>query len=58
MMPMSRVARTLPMASAGGEPELKFAGSDWQRVESAYGVRLAEDVRSEIVKATTSFAYF
>ena len=55
---MARRARKLPMASAGGAPDLTISEADWQRIEGAYGEQLSGSVRADIVKATQQFVYW
>src|SRR5262245_28783313 len=55
---MQRVWRTLPIASAGGEPRIDLNDADWRRIEQAYGHKLPSKLRQEVFKITTSFVSF
>src|SRR5262245_28925153 len=55
---MPRVKRTLPIASAGGQPKFNINDADWRRIESAYGRELPSKLRQHIFEVTTSLVYF
>jgi hypothetical protein len=55
---MARSAPTIPIASAGGEPDFKITEQNWQKIKRAYRNSLSAAVRNRILEATTSFVYF
>jgi hypothetical protein len=56
---MARPARTLPYAVvSGGDPKFSPTNEQWKQIERAYGRTLTDDIRQEIVAATTNFLLF
>jgi hypothetical protein len=55
---MARSVRTLPIASAAGDPNFSIADDDWRKIEKAYGHILSPTVRRKILKVTFEFVYF
>lgn len=55
---MAKRVRKLPMAIVSGEPTFAIRRNDWPKIERAYGHKLPEPTRDEIVKLTTSFVLF
>lgn len=49
---MAKPVRTLPIASALGERQLKIFQTDWSRIENAYGQKIPRCTRVEILKLT------
>jgi hypothetical protein len=55
---MARRIRTLPTASASGNPKFKPTRAAWRRIELAYGHHIPRVTRDEILTLTRSFVYF
>jgi hypothetical protein len=52
---LPRIARKLPIASAGAPPPLKISDSDWKRIEEVYGQSLTASAREKVTRATRKF---
>lgn len=52
---MPRIGRKLPLASAGGRPQVSITAPGWRKIEKAYREELSFEVRNSIVQATQYF---
>jgi hypothetical protein len=56
---VARRTPTIPIATvSGGNPEPSIADTDWQRIETAYGLKLLPGVRKQLYQATCAMLWF